>query len=239
MNLFVSVILAVIAIVELIFRKKFGIKAERPYRYRSNAHKWIERILLILLPIIFISFYVFPYSEYFALLFIGIIIVLSGARTLNGFRYESGRKEGWPGMIWTSGMVLIFVGISYYIFQAFTFAEALEEFESFPSEIHQVEVQHREQDFYIIYVKRHAIIEDEQRIDSLMASLAQLELRRGFDNRGDFDNYYRLYFNDEMSNSVTIYDKFVMIEGELYKVVGENWLFTMIDEANLGWALPQ
>ncbi|RDW20062.1 hypothetical protein CWR48_04885 [Oceanobacillus arenosus] len=83
----------------------------------NNAHRWVERILLLLfLIIIGVGVFKFTLSQMdpFVILF-GYFSILFGFRAVMEFKYERGEQEYVINLIWAIAWCILFIALMFFI----------------------------------------------------------------------------------------------------------------------------
>lgn len=240
--IFIISVLLIQSLLTLYVRKKYTIEVNVfPYRTVNKTHKFVTRILIILIIIYFIGLWFTNYFELFAILLLITIIFLNGFTAFVEYKYEREEKDYIISLISTLSSFILLVGLLFYLFNTSTFAERYNHSEIINSEsIEEIEIIHyrwNEDAKHILdqQIKlREMILEEEQLINELLTELNALVLRNGF---SDSEYYYWIRIKGEENRSVTLYDQYLRVDSRLYTIVGENRLYEILEETNFDASL--
>lgn len=117
MYIFIISDLVAMLLLTIFIRIKYNIVADFGlYRHINNAHKWVERILLLLFIIIMVvTVFEFALSQENIYVFIfGFFTLLSSFRTFMEYKYEREEKKYIIELIWAIGNFIIFIGLIFF-----------------------------------------------------------------------------------------------------------------------------
>ncbi|SHG60377.1 DUF4181 domain-containing protein [Ornithinibacillus halophilus] len=240
--LFFITVMLIAFILTVIIRIKHKIPYDflSVYRHVNKTHKRGELLLiLIFITITLLSFFVFSYREFYVLLSIFCTILL-GYRSYMEFKHEREEKEFMISLIWGSGWFTLFIGFLFFTLHITTFDEVIANYESVnPENTQVIEIENNAWNedatslLDEIITKEEFIIEDKETINDLFSALNTMDLRQRIMQHGDKDNYYSIYFKGSDIYAITVYEQYLSIDSQHYKVVGNNIIYEMLENGEL------
>ncbi|SHF94436.1 DUF4181 domain-containing protein [Ornithinibacillus halophilus] len=241
---FIIAVLILTSIINRYIQKKYNIIPDGvAFRPVNNMHKWGERVILLVGLILAIILYMISYVEYYIIF--GYLLILLGFRAFMEYKYDREEKEYLLTTTSVGGIGLLLIISLFIVFQTTTFSETIEDDQMLNLDsIESVEIYNNQsnEDAKELWnqeiVKREAVIENQQMINQIVDELSSIELRKRMINKGDQDNFYRLYFRSTFYSSMVVYDTYLTIDGNAYKVVGNNDFYDLLEEADFDWNKP-
>jgi Fe-S cluster assembly iron-binding protein IscA len=235
---FMSIITIITSLIALFIRKKYAIDTYFPYRPFNNTQKWVNRILLSLTVLSAVGIFVFSYPEILVLICIGFGIIINGYSTYMEYKHEREEKEYIVSFVWTIGTLVMFFSFMFLTLQTKTVEDVIHD--SFnPDAIEQLEIWNNAWIKEEIIYKREKVMKDKQMIELLFSELSKVKVRNSIANEGNQDNFYKLYLMDDNIFSIGVYDKYITIDSEAFRVIGENDIYIMLEGSNIDWVYPE
>lgn len=237
--MFIFIVICISKLISFYIRKKFHIQSINPDTPINNTHKWVGRIVITLVILCLICGYIF--YDYFELIFllIGALAVFSnGFDTYMEYKHDREEKEYLVNSVSFIGSIVVLIGAIYFMYNSSTLNEVIQESGRLePNEINELEIIKRKEGDE--YYSREVTITDKQMMKQLFSELEKVEVRNGFTPGEENNNFYYIYMRQGDIFSIDIYEDYIRIESDDYKVTGENYIYELLEEANIDWKLEE
>ncbi|MFD2043080.1 DUF4181 domain-containing protein [Ornithinibacillus salinisoli] len=234
--LFILLVVILTSILAYYIREKYTYYTSHRYPPINNTKKWVDRILQLLMVFNIIGAFVFSNTEIYLIIFIVLVIIQNGFSAYVEYKHEREENEYMISLVWMIGSLIILVGFMFFTFPTTTFDEVMQKYESFnPELIEQLEIENDTWNEDEITYYPATIIEDKQIIDQIFSELSKVEVRNnlfGYEKRAD---HYSLNIRNREFYYIAVYENYLTIDSEDYRVVGENYLYKLLEESEIDW----
>ncbi|MUK87766.1 DUF4181 domain-containing protein [Ornithinibacillus sp. L9] len=235
--LFILLVFIVTSIMARYIRNKYTYDTGHRYPPINNTHKWVNRILILFIALSVIGAFVFSYAaENYILICIILIIIQNGFSAYMEYKHEREENDYMISLVWMTASLVILVGFMIFTLPTKTVDDVLQDYETFnPELIEQLEIENDAWKEEEMMYSRKTYLEDKKLIDEILSELSQVEVRNslfGFDKR---DSHYGLYIRESEFYYIAVYEDYLSIDFEDYKVVGDNDLYRMLEEIEIDW----
>ncbi|SES62217.1 protein of unknown function [Oceanobacillus limi] len=229
--LFIVVVNLIAAIVAYYIKEKYTYVTDHQYPPFTNTHKWGNRILTLLIIFSVVGAFVFSYTEVYLFIAIALLMIQHGFSAFMKYKYEREDKEYLINFVWMISSFVILVGFLFFTLPIKTIDDVTQ---INPDEIERLEMVMDVWDGEEIHYHR-GTIEDKQTIDTILSELSKVEFRNNLFDFEKQDGSYDLTIRNSDYYFIRIYEDYLTIDFEDYKVVGENNLYRMLEESDIDW----
>ncbi len=221
-------------LISFYIRNKFQIQSINPHTPINKTDKWVERIVLILMIICLIC--TFMYDDYFDLLglsIIALIVFSNGFDTYMEYKHQKKQREYLLKSVSFLGSIVLFLGALYFLYHTSTLEEVFVKYGNLDYEkISELEIIKRKED---ALDSEKAIITDKQTMEQIFSEMEKVEVRNWIGEVEEDNNEYHLLMGQGGLFFIEIYEEFISVDFDYYKVTGENNIYNLLEESNLDW----
>jgi Domain of unknown function (DUF4181) len=235
--LFILSVSIVMSLISFFVKRKFSIDIGYGSRPVNNTHKWIDRILLILMSMCVVGAFLSFNLQVYLFLLIGLAAIGNGLHAYMEYKHEREEKIYLIHIVRLVGCIIIAAGLVYILFSTRPMDEVLKNFESFKIEnIEQVEIENNawNKEEELTYL-RDSVTVDKEIIEQIFSQLSMVEVQNSLINEVEQTNNYFLMIRDREIYYIIVYEEYIVIDSDYYKVVGDNGLYEMLENAELDW----
>ncbi|MEN2768460.1 DUF4181 domain-containing protein [Ornithinibacillus xuwenensis] len=234
--LFILPVSIVMFLISFFMKRKFSIDIDYGSRPVNNTHKWIDRILLILMSMCVVGAFLSFNLQVYLFLLIGLATIGNGLSAYMEYKYDREAKIYLIHILRLVGCLIIAAGLVYILFSTRTMDEVLRKFESFKIEnIEQVEIENNAWNKEELTYLRDSVTVDKKIIQQIFSQLSMVEVRNSLINEVEQHNNYFLMIRDREIYYIIVYEEYIVIDSDYYKVVGDNGLYEMLENVELDW----